>query len=137
MNIKKMLDNSIFSIKEIAEKYKIKTKKCRYCKQEFIPNSPTQDVCKAPACQRKRLNEKQKKYQKKKRAGLTQCFKSYNIIYMIEKNKFAASFTEKSKEKLSEFSFNIKNISVLFKIKLSDFKIALAKKFQKKQNTYK
>lgn len=55
------------NIKKIAEELNIKTKKCRYCKSDFIPNSPAQDVCKAPACQRQRLNEKQKKYQKKKR----------------------------------------------------------------------
>jgi len=59
------------NIKQIAEEYQIKTKKCRYCKKEFIPNSPAQDVCKDAACQRKRLNEKQKKYQKKKRNSLT------------------------------------------------------------------
>jgi hypothetical protein len=51
---------------------------------------------------------------------------------MIEKNKFAAPFSEKNKENLNEFSFNIKNLTAIFKIKISAFKISLAKKFQKK-----
>jgi hypothetical protein len=59
------------NIYKIAQDLDLITKKCRYCKKEFIPNSPAQDVCKDAACQRKRLNEKQKKYQKKKRNSLT------------------------------------------------------------------
>lgn len=46
-------------------------KKCRYCGETFVPASGRQEVCKKPACQKKRLAEVMRNYYARKKAKKT------------------------------------------------------------------
>ena len=52
---------------EFANKHGLRVIKCRYCKKEVIATSPVQKVCKSIGCQKKRIAEKQKRYNDKKK----------------------------------------------------------------------
>ena len=68
MFIIKGINHIRLAIADLEEYLSGKLKSCRYCGRMFLPKSLRQEVCSDPACQRKRRNEKQKKYQKKVRS---------------------------------------------------------------------
>ena len=52
---------------EFANKHGLRVIKCRYCKKQVIATAPCQKVCKSIGCQKKRIAEKQKRYNDKKK----------------------------------------------------------------------
>ena len=55
-------------LKQLAEKFKVKVRRCRYCNSEFIPNAPNQVICKGIDCQRKANREKQARFRNKNKS---------------------------------------------------------------------
>lgn len=46
---------------------KLTLPKCKFCGREFLPKTSWQVSCKSPECERRRVNENQRRYDRKKK----------------------------------------------------------------------